>query len=337
MQQVTFYDSMYEENRALKPTTHMTCKLSLHDISRSLLIDRGILQEKTMLTPVVSVLEELPQISFTTSWQQSNATSYFTAALKMFEPTDNLMSVGSLIQMFAGDNYVSTPLTNEFSQRAMTASSPLSITLKFRIYADSYNKRYRLMASTYETWLKTLFFATSPLITSTFSNHVSNINTAVVNGLGEGIDLVNTAKDSAGVFTSVLSDIAAGPQNLTSATSQNYNTLTTNIKEMADKVSDIVTKNTAFGHVVFDIEIPKFIQSTKNAASKVYWYINTFDATPSAQFVRGLYGKGTELFRPKPLYYDFTVTLNTAQDLTREQMISLFVPKNMINRKKTED
>lgn len=336
MQQVTFYDSMYEENRALKPTTHMTCKLSLHDISRSLLIDRGILQEKTMLTPVVSVLDELPQISFTTTWQQSNATSYFTAAQKIFEPTDNLMSVGSLIQMFASDNYVSTPLTNEFSQRAMTASSPLSITLKFRIYADSYNKRYRQMASTYETWLKTLFFATSPLITSTFSNHVSNINTAVVNGLGEGIDLVNTAVDSAGVFTSVLTDIAAGPQNFTSATLQNYNTLTTNIKEMVDKVSDIVTKNTAFGHVVFDIEIPKFIQSTKNAASKVYWYINTFDATPSAQFVRGLYGKGTELFRPKPLYYDFTVTLNTAQDLTREQMISLFVPKNMINRTKTE-
>lgn len=336
MQQVTFYDSMYEENRALKPTTHMTCKLSLHDISRSLLIDRGILQEKTMLTPVISVLDELPQISFTTTWQQSNATSYFTAAQNLFEPTDNLMSIGSLIQMFAGDNYVSTPLTNEFSQRAMTASSPLSITLKFRIYADSYNTRYRQMASTYETWLKTLFFATSPLVTSTFGNYVSNIKTAVGKGIDKGIDLINTAVDSAGVFASLLTDIAAGPQNFTSATSQNYNTLTTNIKEMADKVSDIVTKNTAFGHVVFDIEIPKFIQSTKNAASKVYWYINTFNATPSAQFVRGLYGKGTELFRPKPLYYDFTVTLNTAQDLTREQMISLFVPKNMINRKKTE-
>ena len=336
MQQVTFYDSMYEENRALKPTTHMTCKLSLHDISRSLLIDRGILQEKTMLTPVVSVLDELPQISFTTPWEQSNATSFFTAAQKIFEPIDKLMSIGSLIQMFAGDNYVSTPLTNEFSQRAMTASSPLSITLKFRIYADSYNTRYRQMASTYETWLKTLFFATSPLVTSTFGNYVSNIKTAVGNGLNEGIDLINTGVDSAGVFASLLTDIAAGPQNFTSATSQNYNTLTTNIKEMADKVSDIVTKNTAFGHVVFDIEIPKFIQSTKNAASKVYWYINTFNATPSAQFVRGLYGKGTELFRPKPLYYDFTVTLNTAQDLTREQMISLFVPKNMINRKKTE-
>lgn len=336
MQQVTFYDSMYEENRALKPTTHMTCKLSLHDISRSLLIDRGILQEKTMLTPVVSVLDELPQISFTTPWQQSNATSYFTAAQKIFEPTDNLMSIGSLIQMFAGDNYVSTPLTNEFSQRAMTASSPLSITLKFRIYADSYNKRYRQMASTYETWLKTLFFATSPLVTSTFGNYVSNIETALGNGIDKGIDLINTGVDSAGVFTSLLTDVAAGPQNFTSATSQNYNTLTTNIKEMADKVSDIVTNNTAFGHVVFDIEIPKFIQSTKNADSKVYWYINTFNATPSAQFVRGLYGKGTELFRPKPLYYDFTVTLNTAQDLTREQMISLFVPKNMINRKKTE-
>lgn len=336
MQQVTFYDSMYEENRALKPTTHMTCKLSLHDISRSLLIDRGILQEKTMLTPVISVLDELPQISFTTTWQQSNATSYFTAAQNLFEPTDNLMSIGSLIQMFAGDNYVSTPLTNEFSQRAMTASSPLSITLKFRIYADSYNTRYRQMASTYETWLKTLFFATSPLVTSTFGNYVSNIKTAVGHGIDKDIDLINTAVDSAGVFASLLTDIAAGPQNFTSATSQNYNTLTTNIKEMADKVSDIVTKNTAFGHVVFDIEIPKFIQSTKNAASKVYWYINTFNATPSAQFVRGLYGKGTELFRPKPLYYDFTVTLNTAQDLTREQMISLFVPKNMINRKKTE-
>lgn len=336
MQQVTFYDSMYEENRALKPTTHMTCKLSLHDISRSLLIDRGILQEKTMLTPVISVLDELPQISFTTTWQQSNATSYFTAAQKIFEPTDNIMSIGSLIQMFASDNYVSTPLTNEFSQRAMTASSPLSITLKFRIYADSYNKRYRQMASTYETWLKTLFFATSPLVTSTFGNYVSNIKTAVGNGIDKGIDLINTAVDSAGVFASLLTDVAAGSQNFTSATSQNYNTLTTNIKEMADKVSDIVTKNTAFGHVVFDIEIPKFIQSTKNADSKVYWYISTFNATPSAQFVRGLYSKGTELFRPKPLYYDFTVTLNTAQDLTREQMISLFVPKNMINRKKTE-
>ena len=334
MQQVTFYDSMYNENRALKPTTHMTCKLSLHDISKSLLIDRGILQENTMLTPMISVLDELPQISFTTPWQQSNATSYFTAAHKLFEPTDNLMSVGSLIQMFAGDNYVSTPLTNEFSQRAMTASSPLSITLKFRIYADSYNKRYRQMTSTYETWLKTLFFATSPLVTSTFGNYVSNIATAVGNGIDKGVDLVNTAVDSAGVFASLLADVAT--QKTSDSTKDNYNTLTKNIKEMADSVSDIVTKNTAFGHVVFDIEIPKFIQSTKNADSKVYWYISTFNATPSAQFVRGLYGKGTELFRPKPLYYDFDVTLNTAQDLTREQMIALFVPKNMIKTKKEE-
>jgi hypothetical protein len=334
MQQVTFYDSMYNENRALKPTTHMTCKISLHDISKTLLIDRGILQENTMLTPLISVLDELPQISFTTPWQQSNATSYFTAAHKLFEPTDNLMSVGSLIQMFAGDNYVSTPLTNEFSQRAMTASSPLSITLKFRIYADSYNKRYRQMTSTYETWLKTLFFATSPLVTSTFGNYVSNIATAVGNGIDKGVDLVNTAVDSAGVFASLLADVAT--QKTSDSTKDNYNTLTKNIKEMADSVSDIVTNNTAFGHVVFDIEIPKFIQSTKNADSKVYWYIHTFNATPSAQFVRGLYGKGTELFRPKPLYYDFTVTLNTAQDLTREQMIALFVPKNMIKTKKAE-
>ena len=334
MQQVTFYDSMYNENRALKPTTHMTCKISLHDISKTLLIDRGILQENTMLTPLISVLDELPQISFTTPWQQSNATSYFTAAHKLFEPTDNLMSVGSLIQMFAGDNYVSTPLTNEFSQRAMTASSPLSITLKFRIYADSYNKRYRQMTSTYETWLKTLFFATSPLVTSTFGNYVSNIATAVGNGIDKGVDLVNTAVDSAGVFASLLADVAT--QKTSDSTKDNYNTLTKNIKEMADNVSDIVTKNTAFGHVVFDIEIPKFIQSTKNADSKVYWYIYTFNATPSAQFVRGLYGKGTELFRPKPLYYDFDVTLNTAQDLTREQMIALFVPKNMIKTQKAE-
>jgi hypothetical protein len=334
MQQVTFYDSMYNENRALKPTTHMTCKISLHDISKTLLIDRGILQENTMLTPLISVLDELPQISFTTPWQQSNATSYFTAAHKLFEPTDNLMSVGSLIQMFAGDNYVSTPLTNEFSQRAMTASSPLSITLKFRIYADSYNKRYRQMTSTYETWLKTLFFATSPLVTSTFGNYVSNIATAVGNGIDKGVDLVNTAVDSAGVFASLLADVAT--QKTSDSTKDNYNTLTKNIKEMADSVSDIVTKNTAFGHVVFDIEIPKFIQSTKNADSKVYWYIYTFNATPSAQFVRGLYGKGTELFRPKPLYYDFDVTLNTAQDLTREQMIALFVPKNMIKTQKAE-
>lgn len=334
MQQVTFYDSMYNENRALKPTTHMTCKISLHDISKTLLIDRGILQENTMLTPLISVLDELPQISFTTPWQQSNATSYFTAAHKLFEPTDNLMSVGSLIQMFAGDNYVSTPLTNEFSQRAMTASSPLSITLKFRIYADSYNKRYRQMTSTYETWLKTLFFATSPLVTSTFGNYVSNIATAVGNGIDKGVDLVNTAVDSAGVFASLLADVAT--QKTSDSTKDNYNTLTKNIKEMADSVSDIVTKNTAFGHVVFDIEIPKFIQSTKNADSKVYWYIHTFNATPSAQFVRGLYGKGTELFRPKPLYYDFNVTLNTAQDLTREQMIALFVPKNMIKTQKAE-
>ena len=334
MQQVTFYDSMYNENRALKPTTHMTCKISLHDISKTLLIDRGILQENTMLTPLISVLDELPQISFTTPWQQSNATSYFTAAHKLFEPTDNLTSVGSLIQLFAGDNYVSTPLTNEFSQRAMTASSPLSITLKFRIYADSYNTRYRQMTSTYETWLKTLFFATSPLVTSTFGNYVSNIATAVGNGIDKGVDLVNTAVDSAGVFASLLADVAT--QKTSDSTKDNYNTLTKNIKEMADSVSDIVTKNTAFGHVVFDIEIPKFIQSTKNADSKVYWYISTFNATPSAQFVRGLYGKGTELFRPKPLYYDFTVTLNTAQDLTREQMIALFVPKNMIKTKKAE-
>lgn len=124
--------------------------------------------------------------------------------------------------------------------------------------------------------------------------------------------------------------------NITEETNANYNELTTNIKEIADKMSDIVTNNTAFGHIVFDIEIPKFIQSTKNSENKVYWYISTFTATPSPQFVRGLYGKNANSFRPKPLWYDFNVTLNTAQDLTREQMIQLFVPKSQIKTVKLE-
>lgn len=335
MQQVTFYDSMYEENNALKPTTHMTCKLSLHDISTSLLRDRGILQKNVTLTPMISILDELPQVSFSTTWQESSATSFFTGANKLFEPTDQLLSIGSFIQMFAGDNYVSTPLTNEYSQKTMSTSGPLNIVLKFRIYADSYNSRYRQMTSTYETWLKTLFFATSPLVTSTFGNYVSNISTAIRNGIDTGIETINTVADSAGVVASLATDIANA--SITEETKNNFNELTTNIKEIADKMSDIVTNNTAFGHIVFDIEIPNFIKSTKNSENKVYWYIQTFTATPSPQFVRGLYGKNTEMFRPKPLWYDFTVTLNTAQDLTREQMIQLFVPKNQIKKVKLEN
>lgn len=334
MQQVTFYDSMYEENKALKPTTHMTCKLSLHDVSKELLSERGILEKNTKLTPMICVLEELPQVNFTTKWEESTATSFFTAAHKLFTSTNNMLSIGNLTQMLANDEYVSTPLTNEFSQKVMTASSPLSLTLKFRIYADSYNSRYRQMTSTYETWLKTLFFATSPLVTSTFGNYANNISVAIDKGTDHIFDMASPAKEAVCAIPDLVSDLIQ--QKYTKETEENINMLITNLKLIVDKASDLVTMNNAFGHIVFDIEIPKFIKSTKNSNNKVYWYISTFNATPSPQFVRGLYDGKSELFRPKPLYYDFSVTLNTAQDLTREQMITLFVPNNMINRVKVE-
>ncbi len=320
MQTVTFYDSMYDGKTSLKPITHLQCKLRLHSESEQLLRTRGLLSKEFKMTPLVCVLTELPQIAFSPQWGPGTTGLVMNPITSIF----NENKIGDAIQMFSNERFISIPITNEYSQHVMKESNYITLQLKFRIYADSYNQRYRFMTSTYETWLKYLYFSTSPLIPSTYANYVSNINSAAPEAIEKAATILTNIKEGASAGMDILGGIMDADKAKAKDGAIAFNE---SLKAISDEVIEAVSKQNVFGHVTYDLEIPRFIHSTKNAeTNKVYWIITNFSATPSAQFLRGLYStKSMTPARPKPLFFDFAVTIQTNQKMSREQLINMLL------------
>lgn len=189
MNTVTIYDSMYANTSSIsvvqKPIHHLQCNLTLHNDSYELLKAANVFIPKKKPFPgVVCVLDEMPTVNFKSRWDEGVTTTTFGMLDHILDS-----QLGKYIKMFAGKNFISMPHTNEFSQHIMKDSEIMSINLKFRIYADTYNQRYRFMTSTYETWLKYLYLATSPLIPMTFRNYAHNAAEAANNLVDTGADI----------------------------------------------------------------------------------------------------------------------------------------------------
>jgi hypothetical protein len=81
------------------------------------------------------------------------------------------------------------------------------------------------------------------------------------------------------------------------------------------------------GHISFRLNIPGLLKSSDT----VDWIVTSMDAKPSLEFI-------TINNRPKPLYMDFDVKLETNQELSRNQIVSIIdigqlsdIPKMDIN------
>ena len=160
----------------------------------------------------------------------------------------------------------------------------------------------------------------------------------------------------------LLSSLVSTPNRSTGEASEN---LLMNLKDVVSQITELIKNSTTFGHVTFDLEIPGYLHPTKNSQNKVYWVITDFSAAPCPQFLRGVYGETSESdktalsntitdealresymssaqFRPKPLWFDFNVTLETNQVMSREQYIALLLgtqtnPKATVNSQSFKD
>lgn len=229
--------------------------------------------------------------------------------------------IGTLLKTLSSSSYVNMPKTNEFSQAEMNDNDCIiKLPVKFRVYADTYNQRYRFMTSTYEAWLHFLTLATTPLMPFSYENAFNS----VLPGVGYGASLVNDGFNAIKDGISA-AGIALGVVKADSSNADALQKFITEIRDLSAKISTLISKAATFGHLVYKLEIPGFIRPSEG----IPWIIESFNAKPSAEFLRGTYiGQNSKFIRPKPLYIDFEVNLATNQILTRDMALQLFAFTN---------
>lgn len=332
MHTVTLYDSAFlHKNRNLSPVHHLQCDLTLHDVSKQLLKTNGLLEnEKKFPYKLRCVLSELPSISFNSDWNTGGGTS-------MFDPlgiaNTNEKEVGTMTKIMRAvsqGNFIPIVQTNEFTQHAMTEGHRISLNLKFNVYTDTYNNRYNFESTPYETWMKMLYFSTAPLLRSTYKNYFTQLKTSIDSirqmDASKAMDtLLTTLKDLNCVihdnlpFTEKCSDYG-----------QKSRELVDNIEKITDVITQYVKDANTIGQLCWDVTIPKYICSTLKTNCPVLWNVTNFSIEPSVKFTRGaLYNAKDEMiadarvYRPRPLYMSFNVTLTTNQIVTRDQYLKL--------------
>lgn len=338
LKQAILYDSVYngdKKNELLKPIHHLQCKIDMSESSRYL-YTRAFSSKASHPSSLVCVLDEMPEIKLSYTWKEGINTC---AA----GPLDNVLktSIGTYLSMFAGKDYIAMPHTNEFSQFQLAEGSVIGMQLKFRVYADTFNQRYRFMTSTYESWLRFLSLAVMPLMPFSYYNMTTNVDVAGKNTIKAGANVigagVDVAKHLGGMVSALASKTSSGGMN-----GEDAKAILSDIKIITEQISALLEQSTSFGHLVYKLEIPGYIRPAKN----VPWIIKSFSAKPCAEFLRGTWpgqkstGNSTNAdFRPKPLYIDFTVDVETNQIVTREQLFSLLatLDANAIQAKAESD
>lgn len=234
--------------------------------------------------------------------------------------------VGTLLKTLSSSSYINMPKTNVFSQVEMNDNNCIiKLPVKFRVYADTYNQRYRFMTSTYEAWLHFLTLATTPLVPFSYRNAWNT----VMPGVGNGAELMNDG------FNAVKDGIAAagvalGVVKANGNDAEALRKFVTEIRALSDKLSALLSSAATFGHLVYKLEIPGFIIPHED----IPWVIESFTAKPSAEFLRGTYPNSNKaIIRPKPMYIDFEVNLSTNQVLTRDRALKMFALSNRCSKR----
>lgn len=330
MHTVTLYDSAFlHKNRNLSPVHHLQCDLTLHDISMQMLKTNGLIEnEKKFPYKLHCVLSELPSISFGSRWDVG-------AGTKMFDPlgmtnTKETGTITKIMQVVSQGNFIPIVQTNEFTQQVMQAGNRMSLNLKFNVYTDTYNNRYNFESTPYETWLKMLYFSTAPLLRSTYKNYFTQLLTTINSAKDKDVEgtintLYTTVKDGLSVLVDNLPFTEKSPDY-----GQKAKELVDNIEKLTDMVTQYVKDANTIGQLCWDVTIPKYICSTLKTDCPVLWNVKSFSVEPSVKFTRGMryntedkMKSDVSLYRPRPLYMTFNVTLETNQVVTRDQYLKL--------------
>lgn len=349
MHTVTLYDSAFlHKNKNLSPVHHLQCDLTLHNMSRQLLKANGLIEnEKKFPYKLHCVLTELPSIRFGSQWTAGGGTKMFDPLGIASDKEKEVSTVRKIMQVVSHGNFIPIVQTNEFTQHIMSTGERITLNLKFNVYTDTYNNRYNFESTPYETWLKMLYFSTSPLLRCSYKNYITQLKTALESIKTMNIDdafttLYNTSKDLLCVvhdnlpFTEKCDDYGQKSQDLIN-----------NIEKIVSVITEYIQNANSIGQLCWDVVIPKYICPTINTDCPVLWNVKTFSVEPSVKFTRGVRYNiedkaiaNAKLYRPRPLYLTFNVTLETNQVVTRDQYLHLLCGntyENVKTAKKNND
>lgn len=325
MAKFTIFDSNYSQ-QAKKPTKRMSLSLYPTEMSKALLTQVGL-----PIVPEVScILDEMPDIKMNFEWKPgygSQFANYIDVLAGTDDQKDNpvasklISTIFSISKITAGKGYVQMPHTNQFSQNTLEKSSILGLNLKFRIYKESNlwsdYRRYNLQISDYKKWLQVLFTAVMPLRIYNISSALENIKDILAASTNEDSPLLNLGREAKDLGNNTIELV------------QTFD-LGTHGPKIVDNITNIdeFLKNPDIrGHISFRLNIPGLLKSSDT----VDWIVTSMDAKPSLEFI-------TINNRPKPLYMDFDVKLETNQKLSRNQIVSIIdigqlsdIPKMDIN------
>lgn len=320
---------IYDSNTTkVTPISNLTCRLSYTVPAADLAAKVGLPVEGNL----VSILTEIPEITVESVWGEG-ATAHLSSVLDVI--TDRQSTINSVMQLFAGDGYITTPKTNAYTQTVMKEGGVLKAVLKFRIFADSYNVRYRMNTSSYEDWIRCLAKAVTPVQEYSFNAAATNVKTAVESALvgdaRETIGQVGTSLLSAGknvVKAFIPAEISDYDDPATTYLAKSINGL----RDAAMVIDDAITNGDKRGGFTFLLGIGPQLTATSSSEVKyrsgivgtalinkiqsVDWIVQGFTAQPSANFFPSTHG-------PKPAYVDFTVNVETNQVLTRDQILGV--------------
>lgn len=336
MNTYTLYDSAFmHKNPNLSPVHHLRCDLKMCEKSIKMLKDNGVVKDiKKFPTELHCVLTEIPEIRFSSDWQEGGtATSVFTPITQFL----NDSTLGQAIQLVAGSNNIPIVPTNEYSQKVLKSTCRPELKLKFTIYTDTYNKRYNFTSSPYETWLRMMYFSTAPIYKASFANLYKMLTTAVDNIAKHSDDIVkayDTVVDGGAALLNSLPFVEKDPSS-----SENFAKVAENIDELSNLVVQYLVEANKIGHVCWDVIIPDYLHATDKTSSPVFWNVHNFNVAFSDKFTRGLVNKNdVDMYRPRPLYANFDVTLVANQEMTRDQYIRLLfgnVYENLMSKNST--
>ena len=271
-------------------------------------------------TELHCVLTDIPEISFTSQWDKGgSATAVFTPITKFL----NEGTLGNTLQVLAGENNIPLVETNEFSQKVMKSVDQASLKLKFTIYTDTYNKRYNFTSSPYETWLRMMYFSTAPIYKATYANLFKMLTAVADNVRNHSEDITKgyeAVLEGGSALVNSLPFVEKSPES-----AQNWAKLEKNAAELATLVTKYLVRANKIGHVCWDVVIPGYLHATDETTSPILWNVKDFNVSFSDKFTRGIVTTNNvaEIYRPRPLYADFNVTLITNQQMTREQYIRM--------------
>lgn len=260
------------------------------------------LKDKNIIT---GIIEELPEISYSTSWGDSPA-AVVNDKIKKF--TQN-----KWIKMFAyqDENYNPPLLTDGWTQQFPKAAEPLSVSLKFRAYPIEgyYNTTH------FQDIIRALVFVSTPQkfeLSDTMKYMTNAGNQAKKKGsdLADVVNDINKALSNGEIdFKGIASALAKRDNSLISDKGgSNTIKFVESFQKLAnfiDSVGDMSGDNVG-GCPLIKLKITDLIYPT----SAVKWILKSWSFKPSLQVT----------FDNNPIYVDFNVTLQTQYILSTKDL-----------------